>query len=446
MELNPSTLINNKNMSHNIFAYLRFYSEFIRGCLWKLTAAAAMTVVLNSTTIAAEGPTWPQWRGPDRTGVSQETGLLQEWPDEGPQQLWLYSNAGIGYSGPAVIGDQLFTMGARDNVEYLIALNAHTGKEVWIAEIGSKLENNWGDGPRGTPSVDGKFVYALGAQGNLVCVNAGDGTVVWQKSMQDLGGGVPSWGYCESVLVDGDTVVCTPGGEKGAVVALNKGTGEIVWQSSDFSDGAQYASIIAVDHNDTHQYIQLTMEHVVSLAADDGRILWQSDWPGQTAVIPTPIFRGGNVYVTSGYGVGCKLIHIDQNDVVNDVYVNKTMKNQHGGVVLVGDYLYGFSDGVGWLCQDFASGKKVWGNKDELGKGSLTYADGRLYCLDMASGAVALIESSPEGWKEHGRFTLEPQTTLRKPSGRIWTHPVVVDGRLYLRDQDLLFCFDVKKR
>ena len=388
---------------------------------------------------------WPQWRGPDRSDVSRETGLLKEWPAGGPRRVWLYKNAGNGYSGPAIAKGRLFTMGSRDGAEILLALNADTGAELWTAGIGPILQNGWGDGPRGTPAVDGDRVYGLGGQGNLVCVRVASGKVLWQQSMQDLGGKTPSWGYTESVLVDGDRVLCTPGGNNGALAALDKMTGKLLWQSKEFTDGAQYASIVPWDHNSTRQYVQLTKDHVVAVSAEDGKMLWQSPFPGRTAVIPTPICDEDRVYVTASYGAGCKLLKIGADHQVSEVYANQVMKNHHGGVVLVGDSIYGHSDGVGWLCQGFKTGKEIWSEKEELGKGALSCADGMLYCLEESSGTVALVEASPKGWKEHGRFKLEPQSNIRNPQGRIWTHPVISNGDLYLRDQDLIYCYDVRQ-
>ena len=408
--------------------------------------AAVCILVVSTLNVGADGPKWPQWRGPDRTGVSQESGLQREWPEGGPQLVWLNRTAGIGYSSFAVVDGRLFTMGAEGEKEFLMAVNTENGQELWRAEIGELLTNNWGDGPRGTPTIDGQLVYALSGQGNLVCANVEDGHIVWQHAMSEYGGGVPSWGYTESALVDGDQVVCTPGGEQGAIIALDKATGDTIWQSQEFTDGAQYASIITADHNGQRQYIQLTMEHVVGIAAEDGALLWQSDFPGQTAVVPTPIYQDGQVYVSSGYGAGCKLVRIRQNNDVTEIYANKVMKNHHGGVILFDGYLYGYSDGPGWVCQDFATGDAVWTEKQEFGKGALTIAGGMLYCIDESEGNVVLAEASPDGWKEQSRFVLEPQSKLRKPAGRIWAHPVVAGGKLYLRDQELLFCFDVSDR
>jgi len=393
---------------------------------------------------SAQNFDWPQWRGPNRDDVSKETGLLKQWPAEGPKKVWMSDVGGLGYAGFSVVKGKLFTMGARDQTEFLIALDANTGKELWATPIGGRLANKWGDGPRGTPTVDGDRVYTLGGDGTLICANVADGKSLWKVTMASLGGKVPQWGYTESVLVDGNKVLCTPGGPQGTVAALDKNSGKVIWQSAEWTEGAQYSSIIIADHNGKRQYIQLVMNSLAGLDAANGKVLWKSPWPGRTAVIPTPIFKNGHVYITTGYGVGSKLVKVAAGNMVSDVYENKVMKNHHGGVILIGDHLYGYSDGPGWICQNFMTGEEVWANKS-LGKGAIAYADGMFYCLDEGSGAVALVEASPKGWNEKGRFKLEPQTTQRSPSGRIWTHPVISNGKLYLRDQELIFCFNVKK-
>lgn len=413
-----------------------------------MTSITTRTILLvgisGSLVGSAIGADWPGWRGADRTDISRESGLLKEWPSAGPKQLWIYREAGKGYSGPAVVKGVLYTLGTRGNQEVLIAVDAKTGKEMWKADVGEILANNWGDGPRGTPAVDDGKVYALGGKGDLICVSAKDGSQVWKKSMTALGGGVPGWGYTESVLVDGDRVIATPGGSQGAIVAFDKKTGATLWQTKDFTDGAQYSSVIATDLNGERQYIQLTMKTIVGVSAKDGKVLWKAEWPGRTAVIPTPIYSDGHVYVSSGYGVGCKLVKIASNNEVSTVYENKVMKNHHGGVILVGDHLYGYSDGPGWVCQNFKTGEEVWSSKN-LGKGAIACADGLLYCVEEDTGTVALIEPTTKGWTEKGRFKLDPQSTIRSKSGRIWTHPVISDGQLFLRDQDLVYCYDVKR-
>src|SRR5690606_33684454 len=254
----------------------------------------------------------------------------------------------------------------------------------------------------------------------------------------------PKWGYTESVLVDGDRVICTPGGSKGTMAALDRATGKTLWQSKEWTDGAHYSSPLVREIHGVRQYIQLTEKTLAGVRASDGKVLWRSPWPGTIAVIPTPIEHENHVYVTSGYGVGSKLVEVAKDFSVKEVYFNKNMKNHHGGVIRVGEHLYGYSDGVGWLCQDFKSGEIVWREKDKLGKGAIACADGMLYCLSEQDGSVVLIDASPKGWNERGRFVLDPKSKSRSPRGAIWTHPVISNGRLYLRDQEYIYCYDVK--
>ncbi len=404
-----------------------------------LLAAASLLLVCSLQAPAAD---WPQWRGPNRNDHSPDTGLLKSWPAGGPRRVWLNTDVGLGYSGYSIVGQRLFTMGLRGEQEFVIAVDAATGKELWATPAGAKYPNNWGDGPRGTPTVDGKHVYALSGQGALVCVESESGRTVWTKSMvSDLGGKVPGWGYTESVLVHGDQVICTPGGDRGTMAALDKTTGAEVWRTATLTDHAQYSSPILIQHGGRPQVVQLVMKRFFGVDPANGKVLWEQEWPGSTAVIPTPVSRDGFVYVTSGYGVGCALVELTPG-APRLVYQNKVIKNHHGGVVLVGDHLYGFAE-PGWACQNFKTGEEVWLSR-AFGKGAVHYADGMLYCLAEDTGEVVLAEASPKGWKEAGRFKLEPQSTRRASRGKVWTHPVVVNGRLYLRDQEILYCYDVK--
>lgn len=390
---------------------------------------------------------WPQWLGPNRNGISNETGLLQEWPEGGPERVWISDKAGLGYAGFSIVDGRLFTMGSKDNISHVMAFDATTGKPLWSTPIGTDYDNGWGDGPRSTPSVDGKYVYALSSTGVLICCQAEDGKEVWRKTMEELGGKIPNWGFAESPLVDGQKVLCTPGGPQGAVVALNKMTGDVLWQSIEVEDDAHYSSIVKASFPDQDVYIQLMPNRLIGLGANDGTLLWESQWPGRTAVIPTPIYKDNEVFISSGYGVGCRLVKLseDGRSLVEEVYSNKIMKSKHNGVMPVGDYLYGFSDGSGWLCQDWKTGKSVWREKGKLGMGSIGYADGRLYCVEQDDGIIVLLDASPEDYQERGRFTLEPQSEQRNPRGRIWVHPVVANGKLYLRDQEYIYCYDVSK-
>jgi len=414
-----------------------------------LLAVSACSLLVASRTPGAEGD-WPEWRGPNRDGVSTETGLLKEWPAGGPSLVWKSKGLGAGYSSVSVVGDRVFTLGQAGTDGLVIALNRADGKRLWSQRLGQGGAVGWGDfdGPRATPTVTGGLVFAIGPYGEIVCLAGADGRERWRKHLQnDFGGRRPEWGFSESPLMDGDKVVFTPGGPRGAVVALKRETGAVVWQSKEFTDAAHYASLVIATIGGVRQYIQLTDASVAGLAADDGRLLWRVARKGATAVIPTPVYADQQVYVTSGYGVGCNLFAITPQGGKfsgRQVYANKVMANHHGGVVKIGDYIYGHSEGQGdnkgWLCQNFKTGEAVWHEKDKLGKGSVTYADGRLYCrAEDGKGTVALLDATSEGYREKGRF--DPPDRSDKNS---WAHPVIAGGKLYLRDQDVLLCYDVK--
>ena len=400
------------------------------------------TAVLTATPLLSAD--WPQWRGAGRVGHSPDTSILAPWPNNGPKQSWIFKDAGIGYSSFSIVGTRLFTMGARQESEQVICLDATTGKELWATSLGPVYENNWGDGPRSTPTVDGDHLYALSATGILACLNIKDGTEVWKVDVvKSLGGELQGWGYTESVLIDGDHVICTPGGQQGTMAALHKKTGAVVWQSSKLKGPAQYSSPIRIEVNGQPQYAQLLMNKVVGIAPKDGALLWETSFPGRVAVIPTLVFHDNSVYATAGYGTGCQMIKLDGAEP-EVVYEEKSITNHHGGVIVVDGKIYGHSDKGGWTCQDFLTGKIEW-QDESLGKGTCTYAAGHLICVNENDGTVVLATAKPDKWQEISRFKLAPQTSLRKKEGRIWSHPVVVNGRLYLRDQDLIFCYNVKK-
>lgn len=413
----------------------------------RLVAISVMVSAVCWSGIDAGAGDWPSWRGPNRDDISTETGLLKTWPEGGPKKLWTSKDAGLGYSGVAVVGDVLYTMGADgttpESNEFVIAMNVKTGEKMWQTNIGPFLENGWGGGPRSTPTFANGLLVAIGGKGDVVCLSAADGTEKWRASLTELGGGIPSWGYCESALIDGEKVLVTPGGENGTVACFNLNSGEKLWQSSEIKVGAHYSSIIAVDHFGKRQYIQLTETKLFGLDGD-GKLLWQTDFGGKVAVIPTPIYKDGMVYVTAGYGAGCLMVNITADNKVEKIYENKVMKNHHGGALQVGDFIYGHSDAVGIICQNMATGEQVWSdNRRNDSKGAVAYADGMLYCLEEGSGDCFLVEATNAGYKEVSRFKMDPQTTQRSPQGRIWTHPVIANGKLYLRDQEIICCYDL---
>jgi outer membrane protein assembly factor BamB len=401
----------------------------------------ALITVLISTATAAD---WPQWRGPKRDGQSAETGLRREWPPEGPPLAWKTNGLGAGYSSVSVAAGKIYTMGDRSDSSFVHAISV-AGKPLWSAKVGKPGGGGGYPGPRCTPTVDGDRIFALGQHGDLVCVEAETGKEVWRKNLsKDFGGEVGGWGYSESPLVDGEQLICTPGGRQGTLLALNKRTGVKTWQSYQWTDPAEYASVIAAEIGGKRQYVQLTGESVGGVAAENGKSLWRASRKGSTAIIPTPIVRNDLVFVTSGYGVGCNLFRVTPSGAgfkAEEVYANKNMVNHHGGVVLVGEHLYGYSDGKGWVCMKFENGEMVWSDK-ALGKGSISYADGHLYLRSEGSrGTVVLIEATPERWREKGRFD-QPERSDKEA----WPHPVIANGKLYLRDQDKLFCYDLSAK
>jgi outer membrane protein assembly factor BamB len=430
-------------------------------------------VAIGSATLAVEtlAADWPQWRGPDRSGVSTETGLLKAWPKDGPKLLWTFKNAGLGFSGPAIVGNRLYTLGVRDEQTFVIAVDVTGGKEIWSTKIGPLFTfkgNSWGDGPRSTPTTDGDHLYALDATGILVCLETAKGKEIWRKDLiKDLGGEMMSeWGYSESPLVDGERLICTPGGDKGTLAALDKKTGEAKWRSTALKNKAPYSSVVISEAGGIRQYIQTSYINdeeggmVSGFAAQDGRLLWsESTFKASKsyAIAPTPIVRKNLVYVTSNMnGPSCHLFELTAKGngiAAKDLYPKKNhkkLKNDHGGVVLVGDHVYGHSGGQGWVCQDFKTGNVAWLDRTQLEcrSGSIVAAAGRLY-LFSDTGTAVLLEADPEKWQESGRFELPEKSTGNKgrPTGHdaaIWTPPVVANGRLYLRDQELLFCYDVR--
>ncbi len=409
----------------------------------------ALLGAFGAVSMAAD---WPQWRGPRRDGTTTETGLLKQWPPAGPRMVWKNDAVGGGYSTPSVVGNHVYLLGANDNEEYLIVLDAATGKEVRRAKVGPVAK----DGPpsypgaRSTPTVDGDALYVLGSDGDFVCFGM-NGDVKWKKNLKtDFDGKVGDWAYAESPLVDGNVVVCTPGGEKATLVALDKQTGVVVWNSAvPGGDAAGYASVLPIEVGGVRQYVQFLAKGVVGVDAKTGKFLWRYNATfDPAATIPTPVFHDDCIFTsTSRKGTGLNRLRVSDGAVSSEqVYFNTTKLNSIGGLVLVGDYVYGTNDQGKLVCMEFKTGKVKW-QDPSVGSAGICCADGMLYVRGQggsgfgpeAPAHVALVEPSPDGYKEHGRF--QQPSHGNKPA---WPHPVVANGCLYLRDQGVLFCYDVR--
>ena len=394
---------------------------------------------------AGDDPTtadWPMFRGPKRDNLSPDKGLLTSWPKEGPKLLWKRPGVGEGFSSVTVAGGLVFTMGDKGGSSRVFALDRATGVERWSAKVGATGGNY--RGPRCTPTVDEGLVYAIGQFGDLVCLQTSDGKLVWRKSFKsDFGGQSGGWNFTESPLIDGDRLLCTPGGANATMVALNKKTGQEIWRCP-AKMRAGYASIVISNAAGVKQYVTLTAQGTIGVRAVDGKLLWHhKKFAGNTANIPTPIPLGNQVFTCAGYGgqggalltIGGKGERLD----VKEEYFNGDLKNKHGGTTIVGDLVFADTDDSGRpYCADWHTGEVKW---TKPGRGersaSITYADGHLY-IRYANGRVALVPATADGYSEKGSFKIP---NYDRDS---WPHPVVIGGRLYLREQDVVWCYDVK--
>lgn len=417
-----------------------------------MRSSMTLCAILVTTACSICAADYPQWRGPGRDGISKDTGLLKQWPSDGPPLLWKNDKLGGGYSTPAIAGGKIFVnvdKGGKEGKEYAVAFDVKNGKEIWSTELGKVGPNQLMQypGTRSTPTVDGANVYCLGSDGDLACLDVATGAVKWKKNYKtDFGGKAGMWAYSESPLVDGEVVIGTPGGEKATLVALNKSTGAVVWQSSVPSldkniagEPAGYASIIIAQAGGVKQYVQFLHDGVVGIDAKTGKFLWRDSRTKDVAAnIPTPIFHDGYVFTGGGRTSGALVQLIADNDGVEakPVYLEKKLATGIGGAIRLGEHLY--LSGNGLVCAEFATGKVLWQDKS-VGAASLCYADGHLYLHAHRDGTIALVEASPAAYKEKGRFTPTEVT-----ANKAWAYPVVANGCLYIRDQDVLCCYDVK--
>jgi outer membrane protein assembly factor BamB len=416
-----------------------------------------LTVILATSQLMGEAPDWPQFRGPNRDGKCQETGLLKEWPEGGPKLLWQMTGLGRGYSTLAIVEGKFYTMGDRkaedgSESQCALAFDLASRKELWATRIGPPHS----DGPRCTPTVDGELLYVVGTAGDLACLETATGKIRWTKNfVEDFGGKMMSmWKFSESPLVDGEKLVCTPGGRESTIVALDKKTGELIWKcaaphlNDRTPEGAGYTSMVAADIDGVRQYVQIVGQGAVGVDAKTGKCLWgYGRIANRVANIPTPVVRENYVFVTTSYKTGSALLKIVKNGdafKAEEVYFHtpREFENHHGGVVLVGDAIYG---GEGQnngapACLDFMTGKIHW-KKSPLGKRSaaVLFADGNLI-FRYEDGLVALIEATPDDFRVKGTFKAPVV------DGPAWPYPVIHDGKLYLRAHNTLMCYDVKAK
>jgi len=379
-------------------------------------------LLLSLTAVAAD---WPQWRGPNRDGISAETGLAASWPPNGPPLVWKIKGLGDGYSSLAISKGRIYTQGQRDRKEWVIALEVKTGNKVWEVATGSPFSNDRGDGPRGTPTVDGDRLYAITGAGTLVCLDAATGKSLWsQDFVRDYGGQVPHWGYSESPLIDGNRLIVMPGGRGASIVSLDKTTGKVQWKAG--SDSAGYSSAIVADVGGVRQVIALSGENALGVQENTGEVLWHYG----------RIYHDGAVFVSTAYGTGCALLKVSGKNMT-EAYFNRDMMNHYSSSVLVGNTLYGYNNNI-LTAMDFGDGKVLWKDRS-VGKGSVIFAQGNLYALGE-DGVMGLVRADPSGYKEISRFN------FNKGSLPTWSPPVISDAKLYLRDQDNLYCHDIKAK
>jgi outer membrane protein assembly factor BamB len=405
----------------------------------------ALLALTATGSLAAD---FAQWRGPRRDGHSPESGLLQEWPKDGPRLLWQVKEAGAGYSTPSVVGERIYLLGNEGEVESVIAFSTKDGSRVWttkLGKVGHPEQNPSYPGARSTPTVDGQVLFALGSDGDLVCLDTAKGTEVWRKHLrQDFGGKYGEWAYSESPLIDGDKLICTPGGTNATLAALNKRTGEVIWKCSvPGGSDASYSSVVSGEFSGVKQYIQFLATGLVGVDTQSGKLLWhfEKTAKGSPAVIMTPLVSEGLIY-SGAFRASSALIKPVLKEGVftlEEIYAGNKLPIGLGGVVKVGDYFYG-SSSQSAMCVEFKTGTVKWEER-AIGPCSWLAADQRLY-LHAESGDIALIEPAPEAYREKGRFS--PPNPPARGQAKAWAYPVVANGRLYIREQNSLWCYDVK--
>lgn len=433
--------------------------------VWMLLALTTMLAFPASSPAAdssaknlpAKAGEWPQWRGPDRTGISADVGLLKDWNQRKPSLLWTAPGMGGGYASVSLADGRIYTTGNQRDGQAVICVNAADGKVLWTSRLTDSVPDHSYDGSRCTPSLDGDRLYAIASSGKIACLKTADGSIVWSRDFAEWGGKMMSvWGFSESPLVDGDRVLCTPGGPAAMLVALEKQTGRDIWKTSipnlgrSGEDGAGYSSIVVSNAGRLKQYVQLVGKGLIGVRATDGKFLWGYNRVANgTANIPTPLVFGDYIFCSTGYGTGAALVKLTKSGAnirCDEQYFlpGDKIQNHHGQMILKDGFVYlgsGHRNGFP-ACVELATGRIAWGGKERgagSGSAAITLADGNLV-FRYESGEIALIEATPRSYNLKGSF--KPQIVGRNPC---WSHPVVIGGRMYLRDQDSLMCYDVRE-
>jgi outer membrane protein assembly factor BamB len=421
-----------------------------------MIARIVIALLFTALPALAQEPDWLQFRGPKRDGISTDKNLLKSWPTDGPPLAWKAEGVGKdGFSSVTVAGDKVITMGDAGDSCYVFAVSRKDGKNLWEAKVGKSGGGGGYPGPRCTPTIDSDSVYAISQHGDFVCVSLANGKEKWRKHLVgDFKGSSGGWQYSESPLVDGENVICTPGGREATMLALNKKTGAVVWKGfTPDGESAGYSSIVVSNAGGTKQYVTLTSKGVVSFNAKNGNMLWRygatrDRFADNTANIPTVVLMDSpnTIFASAGYGRGGGLAQITSSGGrfdAKELFWNDKLNNKHGGVIRVGMYLYGDQDDSGRIwCADAKTGKIAWTRKDDSeggGSASLTYADGMLY-VRFQNGWISLVEANPKAYKMVSTFRVPNGT------GNCWAHPVVVGGKFYVREKDTIWCYDVAKK
>ena len=405
-----------------------------------LVAAFAHAPLLDAGDVGGS-PNWPEFHGPGRTNISPDRGLLKQWPEGGPRLLWTYSQCGKGYSGVVIAEGMIFTAGDFGREEMLLALDMN-GNLLWKSPNGDAWRGA-SPGSRATPIYSDGAVYHMNPGGRLAAYEARSGRQLWAvdlKSRFDARHGI--WAFAENVIVDGEKLLCMPGGPAGRIVALDKHTGQTLWANTEIEHSAAYCSGVVVTHGGVRQLITMTQRSVVGVDVEDGRLVWSAPFvPASPQNALTPVFRDGCVFVACGHSSGGTLLKIDPaSRTASPVWHRPDLDDCHSGALLVEGRLYGCACRMGgrnFYCIDFKTGETI--KLDEtMGKVGITCADGMIYALNH-QGTISLLAITPHGFETAGRFELE-----KKPANSYLAHPVVCGGRLYIRcDQDL-YAYDVR--